>query len=101
MHDRADEDGADLSLSAAAMRQLADAATGSLLARLQGLRDDVPWRGASRAELERLLREPAPEIGQDPIKVLERALRDVLPVAGAWIIRDSLHSCRPRRPGPA
>ena len=82
MHDRANDDGADLSLSAAAMRQLADAATDSLLARLQGLRDDVPWRGASRTELERLLREPAPETGQDPVKVLERAVSDVLPVAG-------------------
>jgi aromatic-L-amino-acid decarboxylase len=82
MQDRANDDGADLSLSATAMRQLADAATDSLLERLQGLRHDVPWRGASRAELERLLREPAPETGQDPLAVLERAVKDILPVAG-------------------
>ncbi len=82
MTDRAKDGDVGLSLPAEAMRRLADAATGSLLARLEGLRDDVPWRGATRAELERLLREPAPESGQDPVKVLERAVRDVLPVAG-------------------
>src|SRR5688500_13444147 len=64
------------------MRRLAAAATESLLARVDGLRDDVPWRGATRAELEKILREPAPEDGQDPVKVLERAVQDILPVAG-------------------
>ena len=82
MPERANGDDVGLTLPAEAMRQLADAATKNLLARLQNLRDDVPWRGASRAELEPLLREPAPEIGQDPLKVLERAVNDVLPVAG-------------------
>ena len=82
MTDHADGGEAGLSLSAEAMRRLADAATDSLMARLDGLRDDVPWRGATRAELEKILREPAPEAGQDPVKVLERAVRDVLPVAG-------------------
>ena len=64
------------------MRRLAEPATDSLVTRLEGLRDDVPWRGATRAELEPILREPAPENGQDPVKVLERAVQDVLPVAG-------------------
>ncbi|HEU4516532.1 MAG TPA: aminotransferase class I/II-fold pyridoxal phosphate-dependent enzyme [Steroidobacteraceae bacterium] len=69
-------------MSADAMRRLADAATNGLLARLSGLRDDAPWRGAGRAELERLLRESPPESGRDPLEVLDRALNDILPVAG-------------------
>src|SRR5688572_6528280 len=82
MTDPARGDSAGLSLPPESMRELADAATDSLLARLEGLRNDVPWRGATRAELEKILREPAPEDGQDPVKVLERAVQDILPVAG-------------------
>ena len=63
------------------MKRLADAATECLLARHSGLPDSAPWRGATRAELEPLLREPPPETGRDPVAVLERAARDVLPVA--------------------
>jgi glutamate/tyrosine decarboxylase-like PLP-dependent enzyme len=82
MTDRVDREGANLCLSADEMRRLADAATESLIARLEGLRGDPPWRGATRAELEPLLREPPPEQGRDPVQVVERAVRDVLPVAG-------------------
>ena len=71
----------DLGMSAEDMRRLADAATTSLIARLEGLRDEAPWRGATRSALEAILREPAPERGQDPLAVLERAVRDVLPIA--------------------
>lgn len=63
------------------MRRLAELATSRLLERQAGLRDSAPWRGATRAELEPLLREAAPEEGRDPALVLERAVRDVLPVA--------------------
>jgi len=70
-----------LVLPAADMRRLAELATERLLERLEGLRDSAPWRGATRAELEPLLREPPPEQGRDPLAVLERAVRDVLPVA--------------------
>jgi glutamate/tyrosine decarboxylase-like PLP-dependent enzyme len=63
------------------MRRLAELATSRLLERLAGLRESAPWRGATRAELEPLLREAAPEEGRDPVLVLERAVRDVLPVA--------------------
>ncbi len=75
------EPSSPLTLSAEDMKRLADAATAQLLERLSGLRDAAPWRGAERAELEPLLREPAPELGLDPLVVLERAVRDVLPVA--------------------
>lgn len=71
-----------LVLPAEDMRRLAALATDRLLERLEGLRDSAPWRGATRADLEPLLREPPPEQGQDPLAVLERAVRDVLPVAG-------------------
>ena len=53
----------------------------SLIERLEGLRNEAPWRGATRTELEALLRETAPQQGQDAVAVLERAVRDVLPIA--------------------
>ena len=81
MNERPTGEAAGLTLSTEEMRRLADAATGHLIARLERLRDEAPWRGATRAELEALLREPAPEQGQDALAVLERAVRDVLPVA--------------------
>lgn len=81
MDDRFPDDGRGLALSPEDMRRLADAATDRLLARLEGLRESAPWRGAPRAVLEPLLAEPAPEEGRDPVAVLERAVNDVLPVA--------------------
>ncbi|MDP2954844.1 MAG: aminotransferase class I/II-fold pyridoxal phosphate-dependent enzyme [Longimicrobiales bacterium] len=68
-------------MSLPAMRELAEAALEAVLRRVEGLAADVPWRGAARADLEPLLREPPPEEGRPPLEVLERALRDVLPVA--------------------
>ena len=68
-------------MSPLAMRELAEAALEAVLRRVEGLAADVPWRGASRADLEPLLREPPPEEGRPHLEVLERALRDVLPVA--------------------
>jgi len=76
-----DADSSDLSMSAEAMQALAQRATHLIIARIEGLRDEAPWRGASRASLEPLLREPPPEQGRDAFAVLERAVRDVLPVA--------------------
>ncbi len=76
-----DTDSPGLNMSPAAMRELAERATELLVERIATLRDESAWRGASRAELELLLREPPPELGQDPLAVLERAIRDVLPVA--------------------
>ncbi|MGH8203374.1 MAG: pyridoxal phosphate-dependent decarboxylase family protein, partial [Steroidobacteraceae bacterium] len=70
-----------LQMSGARMRELAERATEALIRRIEGLGNERPWRGASRSELERLLREPPPEQGQDPLEVVDRVLRDVLPVA--------------------
>jgi glutamate/tyrosine decarboxylase-like PLP-dependent enzyme len=76
-----DAESPGLGMSAEAMQALAQRATELIIARIEGLRDEAPWRGASRAELEPLLREPPPEQGRDALAVLERAVRDVLPVA--------------------
>jgi glutamate/tyrosine decarboxylase-like PLP-dependent enzyme len=75
------DDREGLVLSVEAMRALAERAAELVIARLEGLREEAPWRGATRAALEPLLREPPPEQGRDPVAVLERAVRDVLPVA--------------------
>lgn len=72
---------AGLTLPPEAMRELGEAALAAVLERLAALPTQPAWRGASRAELEPLLREPPPEGGRAPLEVLERALRDVLPVA--------------------
>ena len=68
-------------MSGEGMRELAERATEALIRRIEGLGNDRPWRGATRAELEQLLREPPPEQGRDPLEVLDRAVQDVLPVA--------------------
>jgi len=81
MKKQTDAESRNLSMSAEAMQELAQRATDLIVARLEGLRDDRPWRGAARAELEPLLREPPPEEGRDALAVLERAVRDVLPIA--------------------
>lgn len=77
------EDGAtsELRMDPQAMRDLANLAAELVVDRIDGLAGDAAWRGASRAELEPLLREPAPEEGRPAREVLERAVRDVLPVA--------------------
>lgn len=72
---------AELTLPPEVMRELGEAALEAVLERLATLPSQAPWRGATRAEMEPLLREPPPEEGRDPRAVLERAVRDVLPVA--------------------
>ena len=81
MNKNADDESVNLGMSADAMRDLAARATELIVARLGGLRGEAPWRGATRATLEPLLREPPPEHGRDAVAVLDRVARDVLPVA--------------------
>lgn len=64
------------------MLALAAQAAELVVERIRDLPDEPAWRGATRAELEPLLREPAPEEGRPAREVVERAVRDVLPVAG-------------------
>jgi glutamate/tyrosine decarboxylase-like PLP-dependent enzyme len=73
--------GAALDMPRDEMLALAERATRLLVERLEGLGADVAWRGASRVELEALLRETPPEEGRPASEVLDRAVRDVLLVA--------------------
>lgn len=50
--------------------------------RIVGLPDQAAWKGASRGELEKLLREPPPEEGRPLGDVMERAAQDILSTAG-------------------
>ncbi len=81
MSERPPSTAAGLGMSPDEMRNLADLATEHLIARLERLRNESPWRGATRAELEPILREPPPEQGHDALVVLERATEQVLPIA--------------------
>ncbi len=65
-----------------AMLDLAREAAELVVRRIDALPGEPPWRGAARAELEPLLREPPPEEGRAPRDVMARAIRDVLSVAG-------------------
>lgn len=71
-----------LTWSADEMRRLGHAVIDQIVARAEGLRSGAPWRGASRSELEPLLRESCPEEPLDADAVLERAAREILPRAG-------------------
>ena len=72
----------ELHLSPERMRELADLATRLVVERIEGLPDDHPWRGGSRAELEAIMREAPPEEGRSAEEVLRRAATQILPVAG-------------------
>jgi glutamate/tyrosine decarboxylase-like PLP-dependent enzyme len=71
-----------LSITPERMEALASLASRLIIGRLEGLPAEPAWRGASRAEPESLLREDPPEEGRPPEEVVERAAREILPVAG-------------------
>jgi len=72
----------DLQISPERMLELANLASRLVVERVNGLGDEPAWRGATRAELEALLREAAPEQGRPAEEVIQRAARDILPIAG-------------------
>lgn len=72
----------ELELSPEQMTELSRRATQLVVERIARLREEPPWRGGTRAELEPIMREPAPEEGRPPEEVIDRAARDILPVAG-------------------
>jgi glutamate/tyrosine decarboxylase-like PLP-dependent enzyme len=72
----------ELELPSERMLRLANLAAELLVGRIESLPGDVPWRGGTRAELEPIMRGDPPEHGSAPEAVLERAARDILPVAG-------------------
>ncbi|MDH3271278.1 MAG: aminotransferase class V-fold PLP-dependent enzyme [Gemmatimonadota bacterium] len=72
----------DLELSPERMLELAELASRLIVERIQGLDAEPAWRGGSRAELEAIMREDAPEEGRDAESVIRRAAKEILPVAG-------------------
>jgi aromatic-L-amino-acid/L-tryptophan decarboxylase len=72
-----------LDLDPEAMRTLGYRAVDALVERWVGLREDVPWRGATYQDLrDRFGGEgPAPEEGEGVEAVMEEALREILPLA--------------------
>ena len=72
----------EMQLSSARMMELAELASRLIVERLERLPTEPAWRGGTRAELEATMREDPPEEGRPPEQVLERAAREILPVAG-------------------
>ena len=72
----------DLELPTDEMLSLARRAAELIVDRLERLPNEPAWQGGSRSELEELFREAAPEMGRPAMEVLERAAREILPVAG-------------------
>ncbi len=64
------------------MRRLGYKVVDLLVERWRSLPDAPAFRSAVRSDTESLLREPAPEEGQSPDAVIERAVEDVLQLAG-------------------
>src|SRR5688572_11865208 len=71
----------ELELPPDEMLALARRAAELVVERIERLPSEPAWRGATRAELEALLREDPPEEGRPAAEVLERAVRDILPIA--------------------
>jgi aromatic-L-amino-acid/L-tryptophan decarboxylase len=64
------------------MRELGYGMVDLLVDRYVGLRDERAWSGATRARLEALLKEPAPETAGSFEAAVERLMRDVVPWGG-------------------
>ncbi len=71
----------ELGMDPEAMLELGRRATELLVQRITSLPGEPAWHGASRRDLEPLLREAPPAQGQPALEVLERAASQVLPVA--------------------
>jgi glutamate/tyrosine decarboxylase-like PLP-dependent enzyme len=81
---RAREPGVDpLALEPEAMRELGYRVVDLVVDRLARLGERPAVQGASRAEMERRLRQPSPERGEDFEQILAQLEQDVLPFASA------------------
>lgn len=70
-----------LTIDSEEMRSLGYQAVDLIVERLSGLAGEPAWRGAPRSELDPLWRGPAPETGTPLGVVMERAVREILPLA--------------------
>jgi len=73
-----DGDRGELELPPQEMLELARRASEILVDRLERLPTEPAWSGAARAELEPVLRSPAPERGRSAGEVLDFAAREIL-----------------------
>ena len=64
------------------MRRLGYRAVDHVVERWAGLEADRPWQSATRAAAEAALDGPAPEEGGDVEALMERAVREIFPLAG-------------------
>src|SRR5579875_3559447 len=83
-----DSDPDRLQLSKEDMRRLGYAVIDALVDHFEALPDGPVGRRAPREELERLLREPIPEQGRDPLGIVARVTREIAP--------NTLHVNHPR-----
>jgi aromatic-L-amino-acid/L-tryptophan decarboxylase len=77
------EDGvrSELQMTPERMLELAHKAAELVVQRIHNLPNEPAWKGGWRSDLEPLLREDPPEEGRPAEEVLERAAREILPVA--------------------
>ena len=79
-----DPRGDDLRMAPEEMLDLARRAAELLVERSENLAGEVAWDGDFQNELEKQLMEAPPEEGRPAMDVLERAARDILPVAARF-----------------
>ncbi|SVE14387.1 uncharacterized protein METZ01_LOCUS467241, partial [marine metagenome] len=77
-----DDAPSELQMKPDEMLALAQRAAELVVARIENLPLEPAWRGGWRSELEPIMREDAPEEGRPAVEVLERAAREILPIAG-------------------
>ena len=83
MTSRAEDGGrSELEMSPEQMMASAQRAAELVIERIQNLPEEPAWRGASRSELEAIMREEPPEEGRPSHEVIERAAHEILPIAG-------------------
>ena len=82
MTSRAEDGGrSELEMSPEEMMASALRAAELVIERVQNLPNEPAWRGGSRSQLEPIMREDPPEEGRPSEEVIERAAREILPIA--------------------
>ena len=82
------------------MLNLAHQTAELLIKRIENLPGEDAWDGDFQQELEARLLEEPPETGRPAMEVIERALKDVLPLPCVLITPEILLLYLPHLPGP-